>query len=79
MNEDFIIQKIIKLEEEVAEIKHQIATRLATKDDISTILAGQDKMIQILLCVDQERTFTNACIDRIEEDVKNIKLRLQIT
>ncbi|MEK7083652.1 MAG: hypothetical protein AAB932_00260 [Patescibacteria group bacterium] len=44
MNEDLIIQKIIKLEEDVEEIKERMATKL----DMRELQSGQDKMIRIL-------------------------------
>ena len=61
MNEDKIIEKIIKLEEDVTLIKET----MATKDDIRQLLDGQDKMINTLQRVDQEYVFTNHRVGRL--------------
>ena len=74
MNEDLLIQKITGLEEDVKIIKEKINK----VDLIDDVLAGQDKMIQILMRVDQERLFTNERMKRLEEDVQRIKLHLQL-
>jgi len=88
MNEDLIIQKIIKLEEDMKEVKETMATKM----DIKELLDGQDKMIRILERVDQERVFTNSRMERfetqgsngeerimkLEKDVQAIKQHLQL-
>lgn len=74
MDEDKIIKKIIKLEEDVEEIKKT----MATKDDVDKILNGQDKMIQLFTRIDQERLFGNERMKRLETDVKMIKQHLQL-
>lgn len=74
MNEDLFIQKIIKLEADVEEIKRTMATKL----DIGKLLEGQDQMIRILERVDQERTFTNVRLERLEQDVNKIKSQLHL-
>lgn len=56
MDENLIIQKIIKLEEDMKEVKETMSTKM----DIREILNGQDKMIKILERVDQERVFTKS-------------------
>lgn len=74
MDEDKIILEILNLKADVKDIRET----MATKNDIADLLAGQDKMIQILSRVDQERVFTNEKIRQLEADVKTIKLQLQI-
>lgn len=74
MDEDKFIKKIIKLEEDVEEIKKT----MATKDDVDKILNGQDKMIQLFTRIDQERLFGNERMKRLETDVKMIKQHLQL-
>ncbi len=74
MNEDLFIQKIIKLEADVEQIKETMATKM----DLRTLMDGQDKMIRILERVDQERVFTNTKLDRLENEVKQIKHLLHL-
>lgn len=84
MNEDLFIQKVLKLEEDVAQIKEV----MSTKADVRLILDGQDQMMRILRRLDQEQTFTSVHlgrldekikkIDELEKDVKDIKLKLQM-
>lgn len=78
MNEDLMIQKIIELEEDVSIIKEKMIgiDNLDKKMDI--LMNGQDKMISILQRVDQERTFTNVRLERLEQTIKIIKQRLQL-
>ena len=51
--------------------------RMATKEEMNRrldeIIKGQDKMMVVLLRVDQERAATNARIDRVEGDVDTNK------
>lgn len=74
MDEDKVILKLIDHDERLKRIEEN----MATKNDIANLLVGQDKMMQILLRVDQERIFTNEKIKQLEADVKTIKLQLQI-
>ena len=51
--------------------------RMATKEEMDRrfdeIIKGQDRMMVVLLRVDQERAATNARIDRVEGDVETNK------
>ena len=51
--------------------------RMATKEEMDRrfdeIIKGQDRMMVVLLRVDQERAATNARIDRVEGDVDTNK------
>ena len=71
---DRVITKLVEHDGEFEKIKDT----MTSKDVVSEILRGQDKMIQILLRVDQERVFTNEKIRQLDADVKQIKLQLQI-
>ena len=89
MNEDLIIQKIIKLEEDMKEVKERLG-KLDSNMDV--LINGQDRMIRILERVDQERAFTNARMERfekqglsgeerimkLEKDMQTIKQHLQL-
>jgi hypothetical protein len=74
MNEDLMIQKILKLEEDVETVKKKIAK----VDLLDNVLKGQDKMITLLQTVRQEQTFMYNKIDRLEYEVNKIKLHLQL-
>ena len=71
---DRVITKLVEHDGEFEKIKDT----MTSKDVVSEIMRGQDKMIQILLRVDQERVFTNEKIRQLDADVKQIKLQLQI-
>lgn len=51
--------------------------RMATKEEMNRrldeIIKGQDRMMVVLLRVDQERAATNARLDRVESDVMTNK------
>ena len=71
---DRVITKLIEHDGELKNIKET----MSTKEMMDELMRGQDKMIQILIRVDQERVFTNEKIRQLETDVKLIKLQLQI-
>lgn len=74
MEEDRIILKLIEHDEKLAQT--------ATKDDLAAVreelVRGQDETLVILRRLDQERVFGTARVDRIEEDVSRIKLKLNV-
>ena len=72
MNEDLLISKIIKLEEDVAGIKEKVKKL----DEWDTMMHGQVLMTKILQDIRQEQAFGSQRVTRLEEDVKMIKLRL---
>lgn len=69
MNEELFIEKVLKLEEDVAVIKDT----MATKDDIRMLLDGQDKIMKILLTHDEERLMTNVRLDRHETRIEALE------
>lgn len=72
--EDTIIQKIIQLETDVAEIKE----KMKKVDMIDDLISGQDQMLSILQRLDHERTFGNERIVRLEKDIEKIKKHLEL-
>lgn len=74
MNEDKIIQKLLEHDGRFENIER----KMADKDDVNGLLNGQDKMITILMRIDQERVFTNERIKRLEREIEQIKLQLQV-
>jgi len=50
-------------------------TREEYKKDYNELLRELDGMMVVLLRIDQERTATNARIDRVERDVERLKAR----
>jgi hypothetical protein len=74
INEDLVIKKIIKLEEEVVVIKET----MATKNDIRLIMDGQDKMIRLMERWDDKRVLMNDAIKTLDKDVIHIKKHLQL-
>ncbi len=74
MNEDLFIKKIITLEEDMVIVKE----KLKKLDLLDSIMEGQDKMVAILERLDHERVFTNRKIDELENDMKRVKLHLQM-
>lgn len=81
MNEDLVIQKIIKLEEDVTWVKEQMAAKL----DTQTFLNGQDEIIKVLRDIQTEQAATNHALRRhedrietLETDVQKIKLQVNL-
>ncbi len=81
MNEDKIISKLIEHDRKLDEV----VTKSEFNDFKDKVLTGQDKMMNILERLDQERIFTTAWVGRIEKEVeehtreiKNIKQALKI-
>jgi len=67
---------IRQLTHEVVEIKarlDQTITRDEFKAYFDEIITGQDEMMKILVQLNQERTATNARLDRVEADVEKNK------
>jgi len=70
--------KIDRIALQVVENHGQIERR-ATREELNQrfdeVISGQDKMMTILTCLDEERVATNARIDRIEGDLSAVVLR----
>lgn len=71
---DRMTQKLVGHDERLDNLEQNIAT----KKDISTLLDGQDKTIDILTRVDQERVFTFRAIERLENEITHIKAQLKL-
>lgn len=69
MDEDKVIFKILKLEEDVNEIKET----MATKKDHQEVMNALDRLIKLSEKKDQELTFMGSRITRAEDDIKKIK------
>jgi len=78
MDEDKVIGKLIGHDDRLQRIEDDMVVVKEKVSLIDDLLLGQDKMMKILLRVDQERVFTNEKIKQLEADVKQIKLHLQI-
>lgn len=74
MNEDLFIKKIIKLEEDVADIK----AHMATKDDINDIKSILDRLVGLYQVNEEERTLMHHDLKKVEKDVAKIKVRLKM-
>jgi len=72
MNEDKIVQKLIEHDKKFDEL----VTKGEFKQFKEEMLSGQDRMLQILERLDQERIFTNEAIKRLEKDVEEGKARM---
>lgn len=75
MNEDKVIQEILLLRTDVDGIKEKMEVFDTKLDTFGTLVEGQDKMMQILLRLDQERVFINErvnCLDKRVENIENI-------
>ncbi|MBP9760975.1 MAG: hypothetical protein KBD15_01905 [Candidatus Magasanikbacteria bacterium] len=69
MNEDRLIQEVLTLRQDVDDIKHVLATEMATKKDISILLESQDEILGIVKKLDQELTFHRENIKRVQDFV----------
>ena len=79
MNEDLMIQKVIKLEEDVTDIKEQVKKL----DEWDTLMRGQDKIIKLLETIRIEDVATKSKTDRLEKriddnDKKISSLQIQL-
>ena len=79
MNEDLVIQKIIKLEEDVTDIKEQVKKL----DEWDTLMVGQDKIIKLLEIIRVEDAAAKSKTDRLEKriddnDKKISSLQIQL-
>lgn len=81
MNEDKIISKLIEHDKKIDEV----VTKTEFAEFRDKVLTGQDRMMNVLERLDQERIFTTAWVGRIEKEVeehtreiKNIKQALKI-
>ena len=66
---DRIALQVIENHEQIGEM----VTRTEFNERFDELLRGQDKMIEILTRVDEERVATTAWIDRVEGDVETNK------
>lgn len=80
MNEDLVIQKIIKLEEDVTLIKEQVKKL----DEWDTLMVGQDKIIKLLETIRIEDAAAKNKTDRLEKriddndkTISNLQIQLQ--
>jgi hypothetical protein len=78
---DLVIGKLSEHDERL----DNLVTKVEFQDFKDKVLTGQDKMMNILERLDQERIFTTAWVGRIEKEVeehtreiKNIKQALKI-
>ena len=75
------LEKIYKITEKVKQIDGVIAYELispSTKDDIEQCLSRDDEILVIVRRLDQERLFTLERIKRIENDVQQLKVSLNL-
>jgi len=70
MNEDKILQKLSEHDEQLEFIHENMVTR-------DEFLSSQDKMMVILMRLDEERIFTNAWISKFEKEVNEQKDKIQ--
>lgn len=74
LNEEKIISKLITHDE----FLKQVATKEDVKNSESRIINGQDQIIGMLNRIDEERTFTVERVRKTEEEIRQIKMKLQI-
>ncbi len=70
MNEDFFIKKVIKLEEDVAGIKQD----MATKADIQDIKSTLDRLIGMYQTNQEERTIMHYDLKKLENDQEEARI-----
>lgn len=80
MNEDLVIQKIIKLEEDMVDVKQQVKKL----DEWDTLMLGQDKIIKLLETIRIEDAAAKSKTDRLEKriddndkKISNLQIQLQ--
>ncbi|NQV88960.1 MAG: hypothetical protein HQ488_01400 [Parcubacteria group bacterium] len=73
MNEDKIIEKLIEHDQKLDQIGVVVDELKSFRNQQST---ANDEMITILRRLDEERHFTAAWIQRVEEDLKQTKLEV---
>ena len=74
---DAISATLNRLTSQVLENRERMATKEEMNRRLDEILRGQDRMMVVLLRVDQERAATNARIDRVEGDVETNKREIK--
>ncbi|PJA46432.1 hypothetical protein CO174_00255 [Candidatus Uhrbacteria bacterium CG_4_9_14_3_um_filter_50_9] len=72
--EDKIIEKLIELGEDIKDVKVELASK-PSREEVMSSLDAQGVILQRL---DQERLFTLERIKRIEADVDQMKVMLDI-
>lgn len=82
---DAISATLNRLASQVLDNRERMATKEETNRRFDEIIKGQDRMMVVLLRVDQERAATNARIDRVElgveankSEIKRIRTKLAI-
>ena len=74
---DSISATLNRLTSQVLDNRERMATKEELNRRFDEILKGQDRMMVVLLRVDQERTATNVRIDRVELDVEANKSEIK--
>ena len=74
---DSISATLNRLTSQVLDNRERMATKEEMNRRFDEILKGQDRMMVVLLRVDQERAATNARIDRVELDVEANKSEIK--
>jgi len=82
---DIISVTLNRLTSQVLDNRERMATKEEMNRRFDEIIKGQDRMMVVLLRVDQERAATNARIDRVElgveankSEIKRIRTKLAI-
>jgi len=70
---DDISVTLSRLTSLVLDNRERMATKKEMNRRLDEIIKGQDRMMVVLLRVDQERAATNARLDRVEGDVETNK------
>jgi len=74
---DIISVTLNRLTSQVLDNRERMATKEEMNRRFDEIIKGQDRMMVVLLRVDQERAATNARIDRVERDVEANKSEIK--
>ncbi len=75
MNEDLVIKKLAEHDKRFDEL----VTKPEFQDFKHQVFNAQDQMLTILKRLDEERIFTTAWIQRIENEITAIKAHLKLS
>jgi len=70
---DFIARKLVDHDEQFRLIREDMETRMATKDDIRSIVTTLDELLGLAKKKDQELAFMGERVGCVEKDVTRMK------
>ena len=77
MNEAQVVKDIVDIKADIADIKHNMATNLATKSDTEAIINSIDNLTKITLDTKADHSATIEWLKRHDTQIKKIQLQLR--